>query len=495
MHNYLLDSSFITLSLCVVVFLPLVGALLVSFLQNIIYIRNTASIVSGFVFILVCFILASFDSLSLYGSHHLISLSLFDLPWSFRLDGFSLALLALTSFLMPICLLSVHGVVDREKEYILALLVLQSFMQILFLVQNILLFYIFFESVLIPMYFIIGALGSRLRRIYASYQLLLYTIFGSIPMLFSILSIYVDYGSFELSYLTTIEFDPTMESIYWLAFFLGFAVKVPMVPFHIWLPEAHVEAPTAGSVILAGVLLKLGTYGIIRFLIPLFPNASCFWSPVVYIMSIVAIIYTSAITLRQVDMKKIVAYSSVAHMGYVTMGLFTNSPLAIEGAVFIMLSHGFIASALFMCIGVVYDRYKTRIYPYYSGLVHSMPVYTTFLLIFIMANLGLPGTSSFPGEFMITLSSFERSDNLAFVAAFGTILSAGYSLWMFNRIAFGVSKSTYLYALSDLTIKEFLCLFPMLIGTIFLGFYPELIIRLIHPVSLEIIDLTLSVRS
>jgi NADH-quinone oxidoreductase subunit M len=483
--DFLKDS--VELSLSIIVLLPLFASLLVVFTQNIVSIRTISIVSSGLVFIVMCYVWAVYDLLDI--SSYYSSLSFFGLHWLFKLDGLSLSFVGLTAFLMPICFLSVQGTVDREKEYILALLVLHAFMEILFLVQNILLFYIFFESVLIPMYFIIGALGSRLRRIYASYQLLLYTIFGSIPMLLSILFIYNQTGSFDLVYLRTVDFGHHYECILWLAFFLGFAVKVPMFPFHIWLPEAHVEAPTAGSVILAGVLLKLGTYGFVRFLIPLFPYASDYFSPIVYILSIMAIIYTSLTTLRQVDLKKIVAYSSVAHMGYVTMGLFSFSPISVEGSILIMLSHGFVASSLFLCIGVVYDRYKTRIYTYYSGLVHMMPVYITILLIFTMANLGLPGTSSFPGEFMITLATIERGDILAVVASFGTILSAAYSLWMFNRIAFGASKSTYLYSLSDINFKEFLCLFPMVIAVIFLGVYPEILIKLIHPTSVDIIQL------
>lgn len=412
-------------------------------------------------------------------SLHLYSLELFGLSWSLGVDGLVMAFLLLIALLMPICFLSIQGVSEREKEYSLALLVLQFCMTGVFLVQNILLFYVFFEAVLIPMYFIVGALGSRSRRIYAAYQLLLYTIFGSIPLLLAIIYIYLLTGSFEMSYLVTYNFPKQVEFYCWVAFFLGFAVKVPMVPFHIWLPEAHVEAPTAGSVVLAAILLKMGTYGFIRYSIPLFPEASVYFAPFVILLSGIAVVYTSLTTMRQVDLKKIVAYSSVAHMGIVTLGIFSFTPMAVNGAIFIMFSHAFVAGSLFLSIGVLYDRYKTRIYKYYSGLVQIMPVFTTLFLFFTMANLGLPGTSSFPGEFMILIASLDRDVVAAVVVTTGAVLSSAYALWAFNRFSFGVSKVQHIHFLSDLSWKEASCILPLAFLTLFFGIYPDSLLKLV----------------
>lgn len=412
-------------------------------------------------------------------SLHLVSVQVFGLSWSMGVDGLVMAFLLLIAVLMPICFLSIQGVSEREKEYSLALLVLQFCMTGVFLVQNILLFYIFFEAVLIPMYFIVGALGSRSRRIYAAYQLLLYTIFGSIPLLLAIISIYLLTGSFEMSYLTSMAFPPRMEFYCWIAFFLGFAVKVPMFPFHIWLPEAHVEAPTAGSVVLAAILLKMGTYGFIRYSIPLFPEASVYFAPFVILLSGVAVVYTSLTTMRQVDLKKIVAYSSVAHMGIVTLGIFSFSPMALNGAIFIMFSHAFVAGSLFLSIGVLYDRYKTRVYKYYSGLVQIMPVFTVLFLFFTMANLGLPGTSSFPGEFLILIAALDRDVLAGIFVTTGAVLSSAYALWAFNRFSFGVSKVQHLYFLSDMTWKEVSCVLPLAFFTLFFGVYPDPLLKLV----------------
>lgn len=476
------------LFLLAVIVVPTVGAFLIPFFKNVELARIVAMAASITTLFCTAFLWAKYDLIDV--NAYLACLNFVGYDWYLKLDGLSLSFLLLTSFLMPICILSIQGSVDREKEYLIALLVLQSLMEAIFLVQDLLLFYIFFESVLIPMYFIIGNLGSRLRRIYASYMLLLYTIFGSIPMLVCILFMYAKTSSFDLVFLSNFpQFTIRSEFICWMAFFLGFAVKVPMLPFHVWLPEAHVEAPTAGSVILAGVLLKLGTYGFLRVLLPLFPIGCEYFSPLVQTLSVLAILYTSLTTLRQVDLKKIIAYSSIAHMGYVTLGLFSLTPIAVEGATLIMISHGFVASALFLCIGVIYDRYKTRMYKYYSGFVQTMPVFTTILLFFIMANLGLPGTSSFPGEFLVTLASFERDSVLAIAASFGTILSAAYSLWLFNRIAFGVSKVSHIYFLNDVTVKEILCLFPLVFCTILFGIYPNLIVKLIHPVAIDLVNM------
>jgi NADH-quinone oxidoreductase subunit M len=439
---------------------------------------RTLSMLSSF-FVISATLLLWTHFLNFDTSLHLYSLEIFGLSWSLGVDGLVMAFLLLIALLMPICFLSIQGVSEREKEYSLALLVLQFCMTGVFLVQNILLFYVFFEAVLIPMYFIVGALGSRSRRVYAAYQLLLYTIFGSVPLLFAIIHIYLLSGSFEMPYLVTYSFPPKTEFYCWIAFFLGFAVKVPMVPFHIWLPEAHVEAPTAGSVVLAAILLKMGTYGFIRYSIPLFPEASVYFSPFVILLSGVAVVYTSLTTMRQVDLKKIVAYSSVAHMGIVTLGIFSFNPMAVNGAIFIMFSHAFVAGSLFLLIGVLYDRYKTRVYKYYSGLVQIMPIFTTFFLFFTMANLGLPGTSSFPGEFMILVASLDRDVFAAVVVTTGAVLSSAYALWAFNRFSFGVSKVQHIYFLSDVSWKEAACIFPLAFLTLFFGVYPDPLLKLV----------------
>ena len=315
-----------------------------------------------------------------------------------------------------------------------------------FCMLDLLLFYVFFESVLLPMFLIIGVWGSRERKIRAAYQFFLYTLIGSLFMLLAILLIYFQTGTTDLQVLFVSEFSLQRQFLLWFAFFASFAVKVPMIPVHIWLPEAHVEAPTSGSVILAGVLLKLGTYGFVRYSIPLFPDASVYFTPLVYTMSIIGIIYASLTTLRQIDLKKIIAYSSVAHMGFVTLGLFSLNIQGIEGALLLMLSHGFVASSLFLCIGVLYDRTHTRLVKYYGGLVHVMPLFSVFFLIFTMGNLSLPGTSSFVGEFLILVGVFQTNPFVATCAATGMILGGAYSIWLYNRVVFGNLKPFFIDA-------------------------------------------------
>lgn len=484
------------LALAFILLIPVSTLIPVFFSTSLVFIRNTALLSSVLTFFLTISVWLDFNDCFHKLFYNYVNFDFISgYTFYFSLDGVSLLFVLLTSFLMPICFLSIQGTVDKEKEYICALLLLHTLMNCIFCVSNVLLFYIFFESVLIPMYFIIGVMGSRLRRIYASYLLVLYTLFGSVPMLFGIIYLYSKFGTFDY-YLLWLLLDTdhahvTLEAkrILWLAFFMGFAVKVPMIPFHIWLPEAHVEAPTAGSVILAGILLKVGTYGFLRYSLPLFQEASTYFSPLVYILSSVAIVYTAFTTLRQIDLKKIVAYSSVAHMGYVTLGLFSLSCVSVEGSILIMISHGFVSSALFLCIGVIYDRYKTRIYKYYSGLAQFMPVFTIFFLLFTMANLGLPGTSSFPGEFLVILGISEINYLAAIFAVFGTILSAAYALWMFNRVSFGVLKTTYLSTVGDLNRREFLFLVPLGLCTLLFGIYPDQILKLIHLDILTILNL------
>lgn len=342
------------------------------------------------------------------------------------------------------------------------------------------LFYILFEAVLIPMFLVIGFYGSRERRIRSSYMLFLYTLISSIIMFVSILFIFFKYGTTDYLILRTVEFDPTSEKLCWFAFFLSFAVKMPLVPFHIWLPEAHCEAPTSGSVILAGILLKLGGYGFLRFSIGLFPEASAFFTPFVFVISILGIVYASITTIQQVDLKKIIAYSSVGHMGVVTIGLFSSVSQSILGSIFLMVSHGIVSGALFLCIGLLYERHHTRIIKYYSGLLTTMPLFSTFFTIFTMANIGLPGTSSFIGEFLIIAGCLLTNSWAAFFSATGMVLGAGYSLWLLNRILFGNIKKFSIQEYRDLTRIEFYYLAPYAVLTIVFGLYPETLINFIY---------------
>ncbi len=404
------------------------------------------------------------------------------------LDGISLFFVLLTTFLTPICILANwNHFPNRIKDYIIAFLVLETFMINVFCVMDLVLFYVFFESVLIPMFLIIGVWGSRARKIYAAYQLVVYTLFGSVFMLLAILVIYLQVGSTDYHVLLNAEFKGVKQIFLWLAFFIGFAIKMPMLPFHIWLPEAHVEAPTAGSVILAGILLKLGSYGFIRFSLTMFPEASVYFAPMMYTLGLLAVVYTSMTTIRQIDLKKIIAYSSVAHMGFVTLGIFSFNSYGLEGSIFIMISHGIVSSALFLCIGVVYDKYKTRVYKYYSNIVQLMPIYVTMLFVFILANLSLPGTASFIGEFLTLLGIVHINSVAAILLAIGAILGAVYSIWLFNRVSFGNPNVTYLTNLEDLNLREFSYLTPLLILTILLGIYPELVLDYVHASSTYIL--------
>ena len=396
-------------------------------------------------------------------------------------DGISLFFIILTTFLIPVCILvGWTNITIYVKEYCIAFLVLESLTIAVFSVLDLLLFYIFFESVLIPMFIIIGIWGSRERKIRAAYQFFLYTLLGSVLMLLAILLIYFQVGTTDLQILYTTSFSETRQILLWLAFFASFAVKVPMVPVHIWLPEAHVEAPTAGSVILAGIMLKLGTYGFLRFSIPLFPYACIYFTPLIYTASVIAIIYTSLTTLRQVDLKKIIAYSSVAHMNFVTIGLFSLNAQAIEGSILLMISHGLVSPALFLCVGVLYDRHKTRLLGYYTGCARTMPIFAILFIFFTMSNISLPGTSSFIGEFLVLLGAFQSNTFVAVMAATGMVLGAAYALWLCNRIIYGLAKPYYLSAFSDLTRKEFFMFIPFVIGILWIGFLPQCFLDTIH---------------
>ena len=404
-----------------------------------------------------------------------------NLNFALGIDGISLFFLLLTTLLIPLCLLtSWNSVSSNLKEFLIAFLILDFFLIGTFCVLDLLLFYIFFESVLIPMFLIIGIWGSRERKILAAYYFFLYTLLGSVVMLLSILYIYYQVGTTDYEVLLTFSFSELEQKFLWFTFFLAFASKVPMVPVHLWLPEAHVEAPTAGSVILAGVLLKLGTYGFIRFSLPLFPKASFFFTPLVYTVAAVGIIYTSFTAIRQTDFKRIIAYTSIAHMNLVVLGIFSFNSLGIEGAILQSLSHGFVASALFLVIGVVYDRYRTRIVQYYGGLASVMPLYITVFLFFTMANISFPGTSSFIGEFLILIGSFKVNTTITFLGATGIIIGGAYSLWLFNRIAFGNLKVQYTNKFLDLSFREFILFLPLIIGTLVIGLYPSIFLNSLH---------------
>ncbi len=376
----------------------------------------------------------------------------------------------MTSFLIFLCIIFVQ---DEEylKEYIVLLFILQLMLLILFTTLDLFMFYIFFEAILIPMFLIIGIWGSRERKIRAGYLLFFYTLFTSLPFLLAILYIYSITGSSE--YLNLIGCTwYQFEQYLWLAFFFSFASKIPMFPFHIWLPEAHVEAPTVGSVILAGILLKLGVYGFLRYSLVLFPNSSMFFTPFVYTLSLIGIIYASFSAIRQTDLKRIIAYSSIAHMNLIVLGLFSFGQIGLEGAILQSLSHGFVSGALFFLVGILYNRYHTRLLFYYSGLVHMMPLYATFFLIFTMANIALPGTSSFIGEFTILLGVFKLHPLTAVLGAISVVLSGCYSLWLYNRIIFGNLNLNFTSKYKDLTITEFFLLFSLVIWVLFIGVYP-----------------------
>ncbi len=391
-------------------------------------------------------------------------------------DGFSFPFVVLTAFLMPFCILaSWTSVEKRVREYMVAFLILETLMIGVFVALDLVLFYLLFEAGLIPMFLIIGIWGGK-RRVYASYKFFLYTLLGSVLMLLAIMAMYWNAGTTDIPTLLAHKFPVQMQPWLWLAFFASFAVKMPMWPVHTWLPDAHVEAPTAGSVILAAILLKMGGYGFIRFSIPMFPDASAMFAPLVFALSVIAIIYTSLVALMQEDIKKLIAYSSVAHMGFVTMGLFTLTPQGIQGAMFQMVSHGLVSGALFLCVGVIYDRMHTREIAAYGGLVNRMPLYAVVFMIFTMANVGLPGTAGFVGEFLTLMGAFKANPWVAFLATTGVILSAGYALWLYRRVVFGELTKPELKDITDLNAREIAIFVPLVLLTIWYGIAPGTIL-------------------
>ncbi|MAU98465.1 MAG: NADH-quinone oxidoreductase subunit M [Fulvimarina sp.] len=464
--------------LSTVTFLPLVGALLILFIKddnelarrNV---RNVALLTTVFTFIVSLWIWIDFDA-SDPGFQMVEQLEWIGdgITYHMGVDGISMLFVILTTFLMPLCILaSFESVKTRVKEYMIAFLVLETLVIGVFCSLDLVLFYIFFEGGLIPMFLIIGVWGGK-RRIYASYKFFLYTFLGSVLMLIAIMAMYWNAGTTSIPELLQHPFPAEMQTWLWLAFFASFAVKMPMWPVHTWLPDAHVEAPTAGSVILAGILLKLGGYGFLRFSLPMFPLASADFAPFVFTLSVVAIIYTSLVALMQEDIKKLIAYSSVAHMGFVTMGIFAANQQGVQGAIFQMLSHGLVSGALFLCVGVVYDRMHTREIAAYGGLVNRMPHYAVVMLIFTMANVGLPGTSGFVGEFLTLIGVFQVNTWVAIFATTGVVLSAGYALWLYRRVIFGALEKESLRHILDLSGREKLLLYPLVALVIFFGVYP-----------------------
>lgn len=406
------------------------------------------------------------------------------------IDGISIFFLLLTTLLIPICLLnSWNSINSFLKEFLILFLFLDFLLICVFSILDLLFFYVFFESTLIPMFLIIGIWGSRERKILASYYFFLYTLVGSLVMLISVIYILTQVGSTDYETLIVCPFSKFEQKFLWLAFFLSFASKVPMMPFHLWLPEAHVEAPTPGSVILAGVLLKLGSYGFIRFSLPLFPKASYFFAPLVYTVVAIGVIFASFTAIRQTDFKRIIAYTSIAHMNLVILGIFSFNVIGLEGAVFQSLSHGFVASALFLVIGVIYERHGTRIVKYYGGLATIMPIYISIFLFFTIANIGFPGTSSFVGELFIFIGSFKINKEITCLTATSMIIAGGYSLWLFNRISYGNLKTQFINKFLDLSYRETFVFFPLILGTLISGVYPNIFLISVHMSIYNLVEL------
>ncbi len=443
-------------------------------------------------FIVSLFILAGFDPANMGFQFVEERPWLLGMNYKMGVDGISVLFVMLTTFLMPLVIASCWNVESRVKEYMIAFLLLETLMLGVFMALDMVLFYLFFEAGLIPMFLIIGIWGGA-NRIYASFKFFLYTFLGSVLMLVAIVAMVFQAGTTDIPTLMTFQFASEdfsvlgihivggMQTMLWLAFFASFAVKMPIWPVHTWLPDAHVQAPTAASVVLAAILLKMGGYGFLRFSLPMFPVGSDVLAPLVLWMSVIAIIYTSLVALVQEDMKKLIAYSSVAHMGYVTMGIFAVNQQGIDGAIFQMISHGFISGALFLCVGVIYDRMHTRDIDAYGGLVNRMPAYALIFLFFTMANVGLPGTSGFIGEFLVLMGIFQVNTWVAMFATTGVILSAAYALWLYRRVVMGELLKESLKSITDMTTRERFIFVPLVFMTLLLGVYPALVLDIIGP--------------
>jgi len=479
--------------LSVVTFLPIAGAVFIAFL------RDDGSGASNARWVALWTTLITFAiSLILVWRFDLTSAEFQFLekrPWlggaityAMGVDGISLPFVILTTALIPISILaSWTSIQSRVREYMIAFLVLETLMVGTFCALDLVLFYLFFEGGLIPMFLIIGVWGGP-RRVYASFKFFLYTLLGSVLMLLAIMAMYWQAGTTDIPALLHHAFPRTLQTWAWFAFLASFAVKMPMWPVHTWLPDAHVEAPTAGSVILAAILLKMGGYGFLRFSLPMFPQASLELAPLIYALSVVAIIYTSLVALVQEDMKKLIAYSSVAHMGFVTMGLFAMTAQGVAGGIFQMISHGIVSAALFLCVGVVYDRMHTREIAAYGGLVNRMPVYAFAFMVFTLANVGLPGTSGFVGEFLTLLGTFRVNNWVATLATLGTILSAAYALWLYRKVIFGKLTKPSLFNIKDIGWREMVVLAPLVILTIVFGIYPKPVLDMSATSVTQLID-------
>ena len=459
--------------------LPVVGAILIALLrgeskETVQNARYIAFWTTAITFLLSLYAWAQFDPAK--PGFQLVEQSRWFsnvILYKLGVDGVSLPFVLLTTFLTPICILaSWRSIQVRVKSYLICFLVLETLMVGTFEALDLILFYVFFEGSLIPMFLIIGVWGGK-RRVYSAFKFFLYTLAGSLLMLLGVMAMYWTAHTSDIEVLLRTHFAYNMQFWLWLAFLASFAVKLPMWPVHTWLPDAHVEAPTAGSVILAGILLKMGGYGFLRFSLPMFPDASVHFAPLMFALSIIAIIYTSLVALVQEDIKKLIAYSSVAHMGFVTMGLFAANTQGVEGAVFQMVSHGLVSAALFLCVGVVYDRMHTREIAAYGGLVNRMPRYATVFMVFTLANVGLPGTSGFIGEFLTLIGAFQVNTWVVLFATTGVILSAAYALYLYRRVIFGALDKPALLTIEDLTVREQFCLVPLLLLTVFFGVHPQ----------------------
>ncbi len=481
--------------LSAIIFIPLIGAIFVFLSRG--NLKNTeknakhVAIFSTLVnFLLAIFLWYSFDPTT--PSFQFIEkrdwLNGF-INFQLGIDGISILFILLTTFITPICVITVNATIkNRLKDFLIAILILETFMIGVFCSLDLVVFYLFFEAGLIPMFLIIGIWGGE-RRVYSAFKFFLYTLLGSVLMLVAIISIYWITGTTDVIKLYELGIDAKYQNLLWLAFFSSFAVKTPMWPVHTWLPDAHVEAPTAGSVLLAAILLKMAGYGFIRFSLGLFPDASLYFVPLVYTLSLIAIIYTSLVALMQEDMKKLIAYSSVAHMGFVTLGIFTMTQQGIEGSIFQMISHGLVSAALFLCVGVVYDRLHTRLINRYGGLVSIMPKYAIVFMVFTLGALGLPGTSGFIGEFLVLMGAFKKNILVATIASLGVILGAAYMLWLYKRIIFGKLINEDVKKMVDLKRFEIVTLWLLVLPIIFFGFYPEPLINSIEVSVANMIDM------
>jgi NADH-quinone oxidoreductase subunit M len=480
--------------LSLLIVLPLVGAGFILFIRGedkivLDNVRSVALWTSGIEFLLSLFLWFGFDpdSAGFQFVERIDWMPGLDIAYRVGVDGISVLFILLTTLLTPICVLaSWDSIRDRVREYMIAFLVMETMMVGMFAALDLFLFYVFFEAVLIPMFLIIGVWGGP-RRVYSAFKFFLYTLAGSVLMLVALLAIYIDAGTSDIPALLAHRLPAALQPWLWLAFFASFAVKVPMWPVHTWLPDAHVEAPTAGSVILAGVLLKFGGYGFLRFSLPMLPEASAMFAPLVFALSVVAVVYTSLVALAQEDMKKLIAYSSVAHMGFVTAGAFSFTLQGIEGAIFQMLSHGVVSAALFLIVGVVYDRTHSREIATYGGLVHRMPIYALSFMVFMLASVGLPGTSGFVGEILVLIGLFQVNAWVAALTATGVILGAVYMLYLYRRVIFGKLTKEALSRIADLSPREIAVFAPLIVLVFWMGVYPAPFLKIMHASSANLV--------